>query len=161
GVIHIDATQAPAGQVAHLTITATDPSTNTTATQTVTVNVVANNDAQGQPITERPFLATQIPNQVVGQVDSSGTIQQDVFQIPAVAPTPGDQLTYQVGSGTTTDSAHGGQTIINTTIANATATVDQATGIVTVTPTAGFTGVINLIVGVRDQVPRSNEPPTG
>ena len=39
--------------------------------------------------------------------------------------------------------------------ANATVSVDQATGKVTVTPTAGFAGDIQLLVGVRDQTNRA------
>src|SRR5262249_20391285 len=41
-----------------------------------------------------------------------------------------------------------------TPVQNATATVD-ANGIARVTPNPGFTGVINLLVGVRDQTDRS------
>ncbi|MBX6315127.1 MAG: peptidylprolyl isomerase, partial [Isosphaeraceae bacterium] len=157
GVIHIDATAAPPGTTAHLTVTATDPSTGTTASQTFTVNVTPNTDASGNPINERPFLGP-VSDQVVGKIDpATGTNQIDVFQLRAVDPTPGDQLTYQVGSGTMPDPnpQHGNQQIFNTTIPNATATVDQTTGVVRVAPNPGFTGVIPLLVGVRDQTNRA------
>jgi cyclophilin family peptidyl-prolyl cis-trans isomerase len=136
GVLHIDATRANPGETATVTVTATDPATHTTATQTFAVNVVP----QGQ--VERPFVQ-QLPNQSVGPG------QVLVFQIPAVAPTPGDQLTYTIQGGF---NAATGQF---TPIQNATATVDQKTGIVRVTPNAGFSGVITLLYGVRDQVNRS------
>ncbi len=142
GVIHLSAVGTSAGQTANITVTATDPSGATTS-QTFQAAVVANNDTSGQPITERPFLGT-VQNQVVG----AG--QTDVFALPTVIPTPGDQVTYMVGGGVSTDATNP----TFTSVSNATASVD-ANGVVTVTPNSGFTGVINLLVGVRDQVNRS------
>jgi cyclophilin family peptidyl-prolyl cis-trans isomerase len=146
GVVHISAVTAQPGQTAHLTITATDTATGQATSQTVPVTVTPNVDASGNAINEQPFLLP-VQNVVVGT--SNGTPQKAVFQLHAFDSEPTDTLTYQVGSGTTTDST--GQTVFNTTIPNATATVD-ANGIVQVTPNAGFTGTINLLVGVRDQV---------
>ena len=97
---------------------------------------------------ERPFL---------GPVDTTATVgsgQTYTFQLSAVAPQPGDQLTYTVQGGTTTSTTSTGTTTTFTPVTNATATV-SATGLVTVTPTAGYTGPINLLVGVRDQVNRA------
>ena len=43
GVLHIDTTSATAGQTATITVTATDPTDDTTATQSFTVTVGAYN----------------------------------------------------------------------------------------------------------------------
>ena len=56
-----------------------------------------------------------------------------------------DQLTYAVGSASS----------LFTPPTNVTAAIDQNTGLVTLTPAAGFTGTIDLLVGVRDQTNRS------
>ena len=56
-----------------------------------------------------------------------------------------DKLTYAVGSATS----------LFTAPTNVTIAVDQNTGLVTLTPAAGFTGTIDLLVGVRDQTNRS------
>jgi cyclophilin family peptidyl-prolyl cis-trans isomerase len=151
GVIHIDTTQATVGQSAKVTVTAHDPTDNTSTSQTFTVNVVPSLNPT-QP--EKPFIGPNpVPNQVVGVVSGSGSTAQgqtSIFQIPAVAPTPGDPLTYTVKGGVTVS----GSTKTFTPVQNATATVDS-TGRVTVVPTAGFTGVINLLVGVRDNTNRA------
>ena len=70
------------------------------------------------------------------------------FQIPAT-DVEGNQLTYVV-----TDPNNFG---VNTPPPNATVSINQATGVATVTPTAGFTGTVTMLVGVRDQTLR----PTG
>ncbi|MDB5351047.1 MAG: peptidyl-prolyl cis-trans isomerase (rotamase) - cyclophilin family [Planctomycetota bacterium] len=141
GVIHLDLTGATVGQTSTVTVTARDTSGGTVA-RSFTVNAGANVDQAGAAITNRPFLAP-VPNLVVGQNQTA------VFQLPGVATTRGDQLTYGVGGGVTT-----GTNPTFAPVTNGTATVD-ANGVVRVTPTAGFTGVINLLVGVRDQVNRS------
>ena len=143
GVIHLDLTGATAGQTGTVTVTARD-STGGTVARTFAVNVTANVDASGQPIVERPFLAP-VPNQVVGKGQTA------VFQLPGVATTPGDPLTYGVGGSVSTGT---NPTFAAIPASQGTATVDSS-GIVTVVPASGFTGVINLVVGVRDQVNRS------
>ena len=142
GVIHLDLTGAAPGQTSQVTVTAQDQA-GTTTTRTFTVTAAANNDAAGQPIIERPFLAP-VQNQAVG------TGQTAVFPITGVAPTPNDPLTYAVGGSVSSASPPAFVPLPATT---GTATVD-ANGVVTVTPVAGFTGVINLVVGVRDQTLR-------
>jgi cyclophilin family peptidyl-prolyl cis-trans isomerase len=143
GVIHVDATKAAAGQTANITVTATDPSDGSTVSRSFQVNTTANTQ------NERPFLQP-VSNQVVGTVSGSGSTVQGqtaVFQLQAVDPNgPGDQLTFRVAGGKTT-----GANPTFTPVANATATVD-ANGVVRVVPNPGFTGVINLLVGVRNQV---------
>jgi cyclophilin family peptidyl-prolyl cis-trans isomerase len=131
GVLHIDETHATPGQSTTVTVTAHEPGNNTSVSRQFQVNVVAN------PQSERPFV-NLLANQSVG---SGQTFQ---FQIPAVSATPGVQLGYTIQGG------FNATTGAFTPIQNATATVDQNTGIVKVTPDAGFTGNITLLYGVRD-----------
>lgn len=133
GVIHIDTTGATAGETSTVTVTATDPSTNTTATQSFQVNVVVTPPST----TERPFLNPVPVNQTVGPNQSS------IFQVRATDVNPNSQLTFIVKGGISTGAF--------TDVVGGTATIDQATGIVTVKPNAGFTGTIPLVIGVRDQ----------
>lgn len=135
GVVHVDATTAEPGETATITVTATDPSDNTTVSRTFTVTANQNTTAQ------RPFLKP-VQNQVVGLVNTTTPVQGQtaVFQIEGVDPNvPPRGMTYVVQGGIS------GTTF--TAVQNATASVN-ANGVVTVTPTAGFTGVINLVVGV-------------
>lgn len=141
GVVHLNFTNAAVGQTANITVTARDAS-GATQSRTFTATAAANVDSSGQPLVEKPFL--QPPqNQVVAKNQTA------IFQVVGVATTPGDRLTYGIGGSVTT-----GANPTFAPISNGTASVDT-NGIVTVTPTAGFTGVISLIVGVRDQVNRS------
>ncbi|MEO6810106.1 MAG: peptidylprolyl isomerase [Isosphaeraceae bacterium] len=144
GVIHLDATRATAGEVSNLTITATETATGMTSTVTVPVTVSANVDAQGKPINEQPFL-NPIVNPTVG-LD-----QTAVFKLDAVDAQATDTLTYIVGGA---PPAGQGPSLPLPTVQSATATVD-ANGVVRVTPTKGFTGVVQLLVGVRNQVDHS------
>lgn len=138
GVIHINTTGATAGETSTVTVTATETASGTTATQSFTVNVTPSDPNLNQ----RPFL---LP--VENQVTSVG--QTSVFKITGQDANPTDVLTYTVQGGLnrTTNTF--------TAVQNATATVDT-NGIVRVVPTPGFTGTIDLLVGVRDQVDRSN-----
>jgi cyclophilin family peptidyl-prolyl cis-trans isomerase len=79
-----------------------------------------------------PFISTPIPNQTT----TAGTPVS--FTVP-VKDLEGDPTTLAVK-----DTAFS-----TTTIPNATATINQTTGLVTITPTAGFTGQIQFKVGVR------------
>lgn len=137
GVVLLDTTQAKAGDTSTVTVTATDPADGSKATRTFKVTVSpdsANNS--------RPILGP-VRDQTVG------LNQVDVFQLTANNPEPNDPLVYTVQGG---KNAAG---TAFTPITNATATVDQATGVVRVTPNSGFTGDINLLVGVRDSVNRA------
>lgn len=162
GVIHIDATKAAPGDQADITVKATDPTDNTTATQTFHVTAVADTQV------ERPFLSVMpYPTQVVTTAPGTTTQpavvytqsvavgQKDIFQLPTVIPTPNDVVTYKVAAGVTTDPTTGAQSFTTIPASQGTATVDQTTGIVTFTPAAGFSGKVNMLVGVRDQVNRA------
>ena len=153
GVIHVDTTQAVAGQTANLTVTATDPTNNTTTSSVIKVNVTADDSTYNARAVLLPMSTTQ----------TVGLNQADVFKLYAFDAEPTDVLTYTVQGGTTTNPSTGATTFVPVDSTKATATVDQTTGIVTVTPVAGFTGTISLLVGVRDQVNRAgtgtNAPP--
>lgn len=144
GAIQIDTTLAPVGATANITVTATDPADNTTATRTFQVGVTP----VGQGVTgytgERPYL---------GPVDSTinvGQGQAATFQLTAVNPDPSTPLTYVVKGGSSGTAF--------SDVQNATATV-SSTGLVTVTPTAGYSGTINLLVGVRAGTASTTETP--
>lgn len=137
GVVHLNATGAKAGQTANITVTATDTVDGSTTSDTFQVTITNNTQ------NAKPFISPAIQNQVVGTIQTTPTIQgqTSVFQVPFVntnGPTAG--VAFRV-AGDIVNNAF-------TQVANATATVD-ANGVVRVVPNAGFTGVINLIVGVR------------
>lgn len=136
-VVHVDTTVSPAGAVGNVTVTATDVTDGTTASQTFTVTT-------GSPTSTplRPYI---------GSYDSSLTIsntQNTRFQINPVSPTPGDSLVYTVQRGVNgTGSSATFASIDTTKIASA--TVD-ANGVVTIVPVAGATGATTLLIGVSD-----------
>jgi cyclophilin family peptidyl-prolyl cis-trans isomerase len=70
------------------------------------------------------------------------------FQIPAT-DIEGDQLTYVV-----TDPSNFG---VNNAPPNVSVSINQATGVATVSPAANFTGTVNMLVGVRDQTARNSD----
>lgn len=135
GVIHIDATGAAPGESATVTVTATDPGDNSQVTRTFVVNVTANVDSSGRPINEPPFLQPNPTDLVVAKN------QPAIFRLQAV-DVENQPLSYIVQGGISSGGTF-------TPVQNATATVD-ANGVVTVTPTTNFTGVINLVVGVKN-----------
>ncbi len=145
-VLHVNTTRSQIGQTANVTVKATDPSDGSTATRTFQVQVVANTDANGQPLNEPAFL------QPMGNL-TVATNQPAIFRAVSVNPEPTDTLTYVVNGGTQT-TATGKQFI---PLQNATGSVD-ANGVVTVTPATGFTGTINVQVGVRDDKVHSGRP---
>ncbi len=138
-----------------ITVTATDPGTNTTGHANV-------HRHRGRPDPNSRAFISQFPypTQVVTSTPGSPTQpavvytqnvaenQKNIFQIPAVDPRRGQaDLRDQGGS----DHHLGGSILHGYSGDPATATVDQNTGVVTVTPAQGFKGLINMLVGVRDQ----------
>ncbi len=110
---------------ANITVTASDASGPTTQS----FAVAGVNDGVDSP----PFITTPIPDQTT----TAGV--PVTFHVP-ITDISGDPTTIAVK-----DPAFS-----TTTITNATVTVDQINGTVTVTPTAGFTGQIQFKVGVRE-----------
>ncbi len=144
GVIHLDTTVAPANATANITVTAKDVTDNTTTTQTFQANVMAANTAAP----ERPF---------VGPYDQALSVargQTAQFQIFAVSATPNDPITYTLQSAVTRSSTTGATSFTPVDRTKLTASVN-ASGLVTLTPVAGFTGTTNILIGVRDNTNRA------
>ncbi len=141
GVIHIDTTQAPANATSTVTVTATDVTDGTTTTQSFPVTVSAFDTTNPS----RPFLGPYDPSINIGQN------QVLKLQLTAVATPPSDPVTYTVQGGVSTSTSG---TTSFTAVTNGTATV-SSTGLVTLTPTTGYSGPISLLVGVRDNVNRA------
>jgi cyclophilin family peptidyl-prolyl cis-trans isomerase len=141
GVLLINATGAGVGQSANITVTATDPADNSTVTKTFTVNMITS------PVVNRAFLAP------VSLQPSYKTDVTASFVLQPGNPQPTAVYNYVVASGVTTDPATGKKTF--TPVTNATVKIDQASGLVQITPQAGFSGDIPLLVGIRDGVDRS------
>ncbi|QDU21045.1 peptidylprolyl isomerase [Urbifossiella limnaea] len=112
---------------ANVTVTANDGTSPTQ--QTFAVQGVPN------PVTTtKPFITTPIPDQTT----TAGTPVSFTVPVTIVSGVP---TTIAVRSLAFTGTTN--------TIPNATVTVDSATGKVTITPNAGFTGTIEFKVGVR------------
>ena len=146
GVVHLDTTVAPVGATAKVTVTGTDVTDNTTATQTFQVTV-------GAPSSTvlRPF---------VGPYDTTLSLavgQSSKFQIFPISATPGDPITYKVAGAYDPVT----QTFTNVDTTKISATVD-ANGLVTVTRAAGSTIAesTTLLIGVRDATNRLPSPGT-
>jgi cyclophilin family peptidyl-prolyl cis-trans isomerase len=121
GVIHIDTTQARAGETSLITVVATDPSTNTTQTQSFQVTVAPNGTATSLPLDLKPiaFSATQL----------------------YTANTP---VTIQLAGDPANSATHAGQTLSYTLTsqpANGTVTqFDKDKGTLVYTPKSDFRG---------------------
>ena len=89
GVLHIDTTSATAGQTATITVTATDPTDHTTATQSFTVTVGAYNGPTDPVINfvPRPARSARRPRQPASTVQLAGTSSYPD------TPMPGTSLT--------------------------------------------------------------------
>src|SRR5262249_19600204 len=113
-----------------ITVTASSP--DGPVQRTFSVNVVpdTNND--------RPFLGA-----IANQTTTVGTAV--TFDLPAT-DLEGDKLTFAVRNGENFSAAP----------PNVTVSIDQANHRVTLTPAAGFTGPVDLLVGVRDQTNRGD-----
>jgi cyclophilin family peptidyl-prolyl cis-trans isomerase len=122
---------APTGFAGSSSITVTASDVDGSTQQSFNVQAVQST------VNNRPFLGT-IPN-VTTTVGTAVT-----FSMPAT-DLENDQLTYVVRNPNNFNSAP----------PNVTVSIDQADGRVTVTPASGFTGVVSLLVGVRDQIDRS------
>ena len=102
-----------------VTFTVTDANGNTFSE---TVNVTIANDVANS----QPFL-NEITAPIVGAQNQASTLQLSSLDVE------GDAVTY----------------FANSTSQNATVQVDSTSGLVTVTPTTGFTGSVDINVGVR------------
>jgi cyclophilin family peptidyl-prolyl cis-trans isomerase len=121
GVLHVDTTSAHAGETATITVTATDPTTHTTATRSFVVTVSAYNGPTSPVINFVPFAN---PVSSTAQLNSPAAVQlsgQSGLPNPSSPPT----LSYKLLS----QPAHG-------TVSN----FNAATGTLTYTPNANYAG---------------------
>jgi cyclophilin family peptidyl-prolyl cis-trans isomerase len=123
-VLRITAPESSVDEEITITVTATNAAQET-STQTFEASVVE--DEHVDP----PFLGT-----VTDKTTTQG--QAISFQLSATDFSEGGVF-YKIGTSTN----------ILGTPANVTVSIDQASRTVTLTPAAGFTGVINLLAGVR------------
>jgi cyclophilin family peptidyl-prolyl cis-trans isomerase len=116
GVVHVDATQAQAGETSTITVTATDPATNTSTQRSFQVSVASNtNSYSGLTLRPVAFAATQQYT-----VNTPKTIQ-----LAGSAANSGQPLTYAI----TTQPTHGTLSGLN-----------MSTGTVVYTPNANYQG---------------------
>ncbi len=125
---------APAGFKGTTTVNLTANDGSGPSTAAIGVNFVA------PTVNNPPFLAPLANQTTYANSPVS-------FQIPAT-DVEGDTLTYVVR-----DPANFANPPTNVTV-----NLNQATGLVTVTPAANFTGTVSLLVGVRDQTARNRLP---
>ena len=112
---------------------------------------------QGTDVSTQTFAANSVTDTVndppfLGTISNLTTLENKPvsFKIPYTEIDAGDTDSFAVG--TVTDTANGPVfSALNS--AQATATVD-ASGNVTITPAAGFSGTLDVTVGVRDQTDR-------
>lgn len=121
---------------ADVTITATNGS-NLIDVQTFEVEVVADDQ------NDRPFLGP-VGDQVTTE-DAPVTFQLTGTDLE------NDTLTFIVRDADPLN--------FNSSPSNISVTIDQATGNVTLTPDAGFSGTVDILVGVRDGTARGGTPP--
>lgn len=127
GVIHIDATAANAGETSTITVTATDPATHTTATQSFVVTVVPDTTNSTAANNGHPASFTFMP-----------------LTAPVTAASAGDQpitVTLSSINGNPNNTAVKTQYALVGQPSHGTITnFNAAAGTLTYTPTAGFTG---------------------
>lgn len=140
-VIMIDATKAVTGQTSTITVDATDQVDGTTTSKSFQVSMIAS------PVVNRPFLA---PVQLQPSYPLNTT---STFTLSAGNPQAGTVYNYVVASGVQFNPVSGKQEF--TPVTNASVNINQSTGVVQITPNQGFSGPLNLVVGIRDQVDRT------
>jgi cyclophilin family peptidyl-prolyl cis-trans isomerase len=141
GVLHIDTTSATAGQTATITVTATDPTDHTTATQSFTVAVSAYNGPTDPVINFRPFAN---PTTATTNENHPTTIQLAGQSGYPDSSTPGT-LSYTI----VTQPAHGTVSQFN-----------AATGSLVYTPDPGYYGPDSFQYLVQASGPQSNPATT-
>ena len=145
GVIHINAANSTAGAQTNVTVTATDTVDHSQVSQTFPVLTVPSGSTT-------PTTTTAPRLNPVATPVNTGANAPVTFQLSAFNPT-GGTLSYTVQGGL----ANGAFTPLPSTTATATV---SSSGLVTVTPATGFTGPINLVVGVSDGTNRAGSGAT-
>jgi cyclophilin family peptidyl-prolyl cis-trans isomerase len=139
GALHINASHAQAGETSTITVTATDPSTSTTASQSFVVTVAPNNS----PPSNFNLAPVAYPSTVQYTPDTPKSIQLDAVN-PNATASNNRSLTYAIS----TQPAHGTISQLNT-----------STGSLVYTPNAGFSGTDNFQFTVTDVGTGAPTPP--
>jgi cyclophilin family peptidyl-prolyl cis-trans isomerase len=141
GVLHIDTTLARAwGETAAITVTATDPTDHTTATQSFTVSVGAYNGPTNPVINFRPFAN---PTTATTNENHPTTIQlyaQSGYPDPTMPGTPNYKIHSQPAHGTISQ-------------------FNPATGSLVYTPAPGYSGPDSFQWLVQATGPQSSPTP--
>jgi cyclophilin family peptidyl-prolyl cis-trans isomerase len=123
---------------------------NFTGTSTITVTATAIDNSTDT----EDFEVTVVPDTVndrafLGQLADIATNMGTAITFDApTTDLEGDALTLRVGSPGNLDA----------TPANISVSINNTTKRITITPNAGFTGTVELLIGVRDQTNRSGTP---
>jgi cyclophilin family peptidyl-prolyl cis-trans isomerase len=125
GVLHVDTTQAKAGETATITVTATDPNSGTTSTQTFNVTVGSYNGPTSPPINFRPFANPVTQDVTFGSATA--------VKLSGQSGNPTASSTEKLSYSLTTQPTHG-------TVSN----FDSQTGTFTYTPNDGYLGTDSL-----------------
>jgi len=141
GVLHIDTTSAKAGQTATITVTATDPTDHTTATQSFTLSVSAYSGPADPVINFKPFAN---PTTATTNENHPATIQLAGQSGYPDSTTPGT-LSYTI----VTQPAHGTVSQFN-----------AATGSLVYTPDPGYYGPDSFQYRVQATGPQSSPATT-
>jgi cyclophilin family peptidyl-prolyl cis-trans isomerase len=154
GVLHIDATQAQAGETSTITVTANDPATNTSQVQSFKVTVVQNPNAPTLPLKLRPLAYSALQNyavntpqaiQLAGDPANSSTSSGQTLAYAITAqPTHGTMSNFNASNGSLTytpDPDFQGDDSFQFTVTNSGAglTSKPATVTLTTTPVPGPT----------------------
>lgn len=134
GTLLIDTSQATAGETGTITVTATDPTSGTSVTQTFTVTVGAYAGPTDPSINFKPFanaVTTSVTQNSSGTVTLNGT---SGYPDTTVTPTLTYSLVSQPADGTVTN-------------------FNPSTGTFTYTPHPGFTGTDKLTYDVTQDPP--------
>jgi cyclophilin family peptidyl-prolyl cis-trans isomerase len=125
GVLHVDTTQAKAGETGTITVTATDPTTNTQSTQTFTVTVGSYTGPSSPPINFRPFAIPVSQDVTFG---TSGTVK----------------LTGQSGNPTASTTETLSYSLVSQPQHGTVSNFNSTNGTFTYTPNAGYLGTDTL-----------------
>lgn len=120
GVIHIDATGAIPGETSTIKVTATDPSTNTTALQTFQVSAIADTTKHPATLTFSPLVYPR--TQAVGTSTATKVILKATNNNP-------NNSAVMTSFSIVAQPSHGKISLL-----------DASAGTLTYTPNAGFTG---------------------
>jgi cyclophilin family peptidyl-prolyl cis-trans isomerase len=139
GALHINASHAQAGETSTITVTATDPVTNTTSSQSFLVTVAPNNS----PPSNFNLAPVAYPSTVQFTPNTAKSVQLDAVN-PNATSSNNRSLTYTIS----TQPTHGTISQFN-----------SSTGSLIYTPNAGFNGTDSFQFTVTDVGTGAPTPP--